>query len=83
MAVVETTFLVECDTCQARVAARQTGVAEKSGYDTYADEPYARRLYVGACPHCSSLLAAFQEQIAFENFDSDFDRWSDSIRVYL
>lgn len=76
------TFLVECDGCQARVAAVQTGIATSGGWDDEAQDPYGRRLYVGKCPHCKSLLAAVQEQVGFENYDSDSDYWADPIRVY-
>lgn len=82
MADAEKTFLVECNSCQARVAARQTGVAEIGGFDDDASEPYGSRLCVGKCPHCSSLLAASQEQIGFQNYDAEYDIWSDPVRVY-
>ncbi|RYF02237.1 MAG: DUF4145 domain-containing protein [Comamonadaceae bacterium] len=76
------TFLVECDRCQARVAAKQSGMAERSGWDDEISEPYASQLCVGKCPHCNSLLAAMREQIGFANFDSEYDIWTDGLRVY-
>jgi len=76
------TFIVDCNRCRAKVAATESGRAELSTYDDEAGQPYAKRVYVGLCPVCSSILAGESEQIDFEGYDSDEDRWSDVVRVY-
>jgi len=76
------TFIVDCPWCKAKVAASETGRAERSGFDDDAGEPYATKVLVGVCPSCHSILVGETEQIAFENFDSDQDKWRDVVRVY-
>src|ERR1700730_16965942 len=76
------TFIVDCPSCKAKVAAVEEGRAERSYYDDEANQPYCTRLHVGKCPRCSSLLAGESEQIRFENFDSEYDEFSDVVRIY-
>jgi hypothetical protein len=76
------TFIVDCPTCKAKVAAEVCGIAEDSGNDYEMREPYADRLYVGKCIHCSTLIAGKSKQIYFVETGAEFDEWSDVIRVY-
>ncbi len=76
------TFIVNCPTCKAKVTAEISGVAENSGQDYETHEPYADRLYVGKCIHCSTLIAGKSRQIYFVENGAEFDEWSDVIRVY-
>jgi len=79
---IQKTFVVDCPCCNTKVAASESGRAERSGYDNDAGEPYASKVLVGVCPSCQSILVGETEQIGFENYDSDQDRWRDVVRVY-
>jgi Domain of unknown function (DUF4145) len=79
---IQTTFVVDCPWCKAKVAAFETGRAERLGFDHDLGEPYGSKVLVGICPSCKSILVGETNQIDFENFDSDEDRWSDVVRVY-
>jgi hypothetical protein len=77
------TFIVDCPTCTAKVAAEESGRAERTGFDDEASEPYGFRLHVGKCPRCSLLLAAESQQRRFSGWEGDeFDVWSDPVRVH-
>jgi hypothetical protein len=76
------TFVVDCPYCKAKVAAEESGRAEKAYFDDDAGEPVGRRLYVGKCPRCKAMIAGTSFQTAFENFDSESDEWSDVVRVF-
>ena len=76
------TFIVDCPWCKAKVAASESGRAEKSGYDDDVGEPWATKVLVGTCPRCSSILVGETNQIGFEGIDSDEDRWSDVVRIF-
>jgi len=76
------TFIIDCPWCKAKVAATESGRAERSGYDDEADEPYASKVLVGICPGCQSILVGETEQIGFENYDSEQDRWREIVRIY-
>ncbi len=76
------TFIIDCHNCRAKVAAIETGRAERRGWIKEAGEPYGEKLLVGSCPSCGSLLAGETTQIGFENYNSDEDQWSDVVRVY-
>ena len=76
------TFIIDCPVCKAKVAANETGRAERSYMDEDAGEPCGYRLYVGSCPRCGLLLAGEATQVGFGGFDSDQDEWSDVVRVY-
>jgi len=78
----EVTFLVDCDVCSAKVAAKQAGKAEAFTFDQDEQEATGNRLLVGHCPHCKSLVAAHQTQIDFEGLTAEYDDWSDPIRVF-
>jgi hypothetical protein len=82
MGDVKSTFIIDCNKCKAKVAALESGRAERTAYDDDAGQPYAWRVYVGLCPSCGSILAGESEQIDFEGFDAEDDRWSDVVRVY-
>lgn len=76
------TFIIDCHICKAKVAALETGRAERGGWIEDASEPYGEKLLVGKCPSCSALLAGESTQISFEGYDSDDDRWTDVVRVF-
>ncbi len=76
------TFIIDCPWCKAKVAAQERGRAERSGFYDETPEPYGNRLLIGICPICDSLLAGESQQVRFEGYDSDEDRWSDVVRVY-
>jgi hypothetical protein len=78
----EPTFIVDCPQCKAKVAAGVSGVAERRGRDYETREPYAEKLYVGNCPRCGTLLAGSSHQTSFEEWDAEFDEWSDVVRVF-
>jgi hypothetical protein len=82
VATIQLTFIVDCHSCKAKVAAIESGRADHSYFDEDDHEPYGSRLLVGKCPRCQSLLAATQEQTGFEGYDSEDDEWSDPVRVY-
>lgn len=79
---IQRTFIVDCPWCKAKVAATESGRAERGGYDENAGEPYGTKVLVGTCPRCSSILVGETDQIGFEGYDSDEDRWSDVVRIY-
>ena len=77
------TFIVDCPVCRAKVAAEERGRAEHTVYDEEAFEPNGRRLYVGVCPRCSTLLAAEAKQIRFDGWEGEeADEWSNPVRVH-
>lgn len=77
------TFIVDCPVCKAKVAAQETGRAERSGFDHDAGEPWGFRLLVGQCPRCSTLLAAESQQLKFADWeDEEADVWSEPVRVH-
>jgi Domain of unknown function (DUF4145) len=79
---IQRTFIIDCPWCKAKVAASETGRAEQSGFDCDANEPYCSKVLVGICPSCKTILVGKTDQIGFENYDADEDRWSDVVRVY-
>lgn len=79
---VQRTFVVDCPWCKAKVAASESGRAERAYFDENLGEPYAAKVLVGICPSCHSILVGETEQIAFEDYDSNEDRWSDVVRIY-
>ncbi len=81
-AAIPRTFIVDCPWCKAKVAASESGRAERIGFDHDAGEPYGSKVLVGICPSCSAILVGETNQIDFENYDSDEDRWSDVVRIY-
>ena len=79
---IQRTFIVDCPWCKAKVAASESGRAERGGYDEDVGEPYGTKVLVGTCPRCSSILVGETDQIGFEGYDSDEDRWSDVVRIF-
>lgn len=79
---VPKTFIVDCPWCKAKVAASESGRAERNGVDEEANEPYSFKVLVGICPSCKSILVGETEQTAFEHYDAHEDRWSDVVRIY-
>ena len=78
----EKTFIVDCPKCRAKVAAEISGVAERSGHGYESNVPFADRLYVGTCPRCGILISGKSHQISFIEWNSEFDEWSDVVRVF-
>lgn len=76
------TFIVDCHICKAKVAATETGRAERFAFDDEAGQPYGKRVYVGNCSSCNTILVGESDQIDFEDFDAYEDRWSDIVRVF-
>ena len=76
------TFIIDCPWCKAKVAAIETGRAERDGFNDYAGEPFAYKVLVGICPSCNAILAGEKDQIGFEGYDSHENRWSDVVRIY-
>jgi hypothetical protein len=79
--VAQKTFIVECPYCKAKVGAIEEGRAEQKGMDD-GGSPFADAIIVGKCPGCNCLIAGFSEQIEFEDINSEYDRWSDAVRIY-
>jgi hypothetical protein len=75
-------FIIDCPWCKAKVAAAETGRAERSWFDEEEGEPYGLQVIIGICPSCKSILVGKSEQIGFEDYDADEDCWSDIVRVY-
>ena len=80
--MTQKTFIIDCPSCKAKVAAIESGVAENSGTWEESGEPYADSLHIGKCPRCNSLLAGTSYQRYFAGYDHDYDIWSDIVRVY-
>ncbi|MGA4235131.1 DUF4145 domain-containing protein [Ralstonia nicotianae] len=76
------TFIIHCHRCKAKVAATEAGRAERFTFDDEEGQPYGKRVYVGNCPSCSTILVGESDQIDFKDIDADEDRWSDIVRVY-
>src|SRR5437868_3315098 len=77
------TFVVDCPVCQAKVAAEETGRAERKGFDDDIGVPFGERLIVGKCPRCKTLISAQSHQTNFKGWEGDeFDAWADPVRVY-
>jgi len=76
------TFIIDCPDCKAKVAAIESGHAERFQFDDDAGEPYNKRVFVGNCPKCEAILVGESDQLDFANHDAEYDRWSDIVRVY-
>jgi hypothetical protein len=76
------TFIIDCRTCKAKVAATESGRAERLLVDDESGEPHNTRVSVGKCPNCSLILVGESNQIAFADLDAYHDRWSHIVRVY-
>ncbi|MFA6266792.1 MAG: DUF4145 domain-containing protein [Pseudolabrys sp.] len=77
----DSTFIVDCPQCKAKVAAIEEGRAERRFLDE-DNGPHCTRLHIGKCPRCSTLLAGEAQQIRFENFDAEYDEFSEVVRIY-
>ena len=76
------TFIIDCPWCKAKVAAMETGRAERDGFKEEVGEPFAYKVLVGICPSCKEILAGETYQVDFEGYNAHEDRWSDVIRIY-
>lgn len=80
---VPKTFIVDCPTCKAKVAAIEHGCVRKSGgIDQEGYEHYGIIVYLGVCPKCCKILVGESQQIGIEGYDSEYDEWAEAIRVY-
>jgi hypothetical protein len=81
--LADKTFIVDCPSCKAKVAAEEAGCAEDTGFDDEVVEPYGWRLFVGTCPRCKTTIAAQSRQLQFKSWEGDEDDvWSDPVRVH-
>lgn len=80
--IPQSTFLIDCDICSAKVAAELEGKAQNSYFDNEEFEGHGTRLLIGRCLNCRSLIAAHQTQVDFEGYTNSHDVWSDPIRIY-
>ena len=78
----QSTFVIDCCFCNAKVAAIEKGRAEHQEWIDEIDEPWGHRLLIGVCPKCKSLLVGEAKQIDFEGHNADTNGWSDVIRVF-
>lgn len=77
------TFIVECPTCKARVAAEQHGrISQPGGQDEFGEEYYGVSVVLGCCPQCKSILVGESQQTAIGGYDAREDEWADVDRVY-
>lgn len=77
-----TTFIVDCHICKAKVAAIESGQAERCYFDEDAQEPYGKRVFIGTCPSCTAILVGESDQIDFEGYNAYDNAWSDIVRVF-
>lgn len=77
------TFIVDCPTCKAKVAAEETGRAEDTGFDNEVGEPYGWRLFVGKCPRCTNLTAAESRQLRFKGGTGTTKMFGQTPCVYI
>ena len=76
------TFLVDCPQCRGKVAAKLEGIVTKIVRPGDEDGPSGDRLYVGACPRCGTPLAGESHQVGWEGQGTEWDQWSDVVRIY-
>jgi hypothetical protein len=78
------TFIVDCPICKAKVAAHEHGHLSTDSYvdRETGDVSYGITISLGKCPKCHLILVGESQQIAIENYDSEYDEWADPIRVY-
>src|ERR1700687_5029674 len=80
------TFVIDCPSCKAKVAAIQESVVERVGQyvdpDGVSQGRYGDRLYSGKCPRCDGILSGVSQQTAFANENDPYDEWSSIVRVY-
>jgi hypothetical protein len=81
--VTSATFIVDCPYCKAKVAAEEQGRAQRTFFDPEASEPEGKRISVGPCPRCKTLLAGVSYQTAFKGWEGDeVDAWSEPVRMF-
>ncbi len=80
--IKQSTFVIDCPYCKAKVAALEHGRGSKSGVIEEIGEPFAEIIVVGECPNCETMLAGESHQVGFEGYDSHEDRWTDFVRIY-
>lgn len=80
----KSTFIIDCPTCRAKVAAPEYGRVKRNGgiNPEDGDVHYGTSLVVGKCPKCSTLLAGESPQITIGGFDGEWDEWGDAVRVF-
>jgi len=77
------TFIIDCPYCRAKVAAIEEGNASRIYWYEETGEPEGTKLIIGSCPRCKNLLVGKTDQVDFEGYDAEQDRWSNVVvRVY-
>lgn len=79
------TFIVDCPTCKAKVAAIESGCAEHSDFYEEEGGVFREKVFVGKCPKCQSILVGRQTKfVCVEEIEdeSEGDYWSDTVRIY-
>lgn len=77
------TFIVDCSTCKAKVAALEHGCVMRSGgASPEGDIEYGVSISLGVCPKCRTILVGESQQVGIEGCDSEYDEWAEAIRVY-
>ena len=77
------TFIVDCPTCKAKVAAEEHGrINHSGGVDHEGEGHYGISVGLGECPKCHSILVGESQQVGIEGYDSYDDEWADAVRVY-
>jgi hypothetical protein len=78
------TFIIDCHTCKAKVAAEEHGRICISGgiNPENGEEYYGCAVALGRCPKCRSILVGESQQVAIGGYDAYEDEWADPIRVY-
>jgi hypothetical protein len=79
MASSKPTIVIDCDICEARVAARIEG-----SYDAYVDAAdHSVRYLLLRCPECDTgILAQQDDEDAGYCPDDDATRWANLVRLY-
>ena len=68
------TFIIDCPSCKAKVAAQHKGEVHRSYFDEDAGEPFGYHVTIGECPSCKSCLVGRAEQIGFKGWED----WEDN-----
>jgi hypothetical protein len=80
---IPTTFIVDCPTCKAKVAAIEHGsVKHKGGVDDEGNGHYGVFVSLGVCPKCRTIIVGEAQQTAIEGYDSYENEWAEAIRVF-
>lgn len=78
------TFIIDCSTCKAKVAALEHGRINRYGFIDHetGEDYYGSSVMLGQCPKCSSILVGESPQTAIGGYDGPEHEWGNPIRVY-